>query len=200
MIALLTGVIAMKSPDAVIIDVGGVGYRVQIPFSTYFALPADGSALSLHIHTNVKEDAINLYGFLTLKEKQFFQLLLSVSGVGPKLARDILSNIQPDELASALLRSDFARLGAIPGIGKKSAERLVLELKDKVVKLGLATESSQNIALFREGTALRDDVSSALVNLGYKEAVVAKVLAEIDLSSDAPMETILKLALKRLMK
>jgi Holliday junction DNA helicase RuvA len=200
MIALLTGTIAMKSPDAVIIDVGGVGYRVQIPFSTYFALPADGSGLSLHIHTNVKEDAINLYGFLTLLEKQFFQLLLTVSGVGPKLARDILSNIQPDELASALVRGDLVRLSAIPGIGRKSAERLVLELKDKVVKLGLANGTNEKLSPSQAGTSLRDDVASALVNLGYKEAVVAKVLAEIDLSSDAPMETILKLALKRLMK
>ena len=200
MIALLTGTIAMKSPDTVIIDVGGVGYRVQIPFSTYFALPPDGSSLSLHIHTNVKEDAINLYGFLTMEEKQFFQLLLSVSGVGPKLARDILSNIQPDELASALVRGDLVRLSAIPGIGRKSAERLVLELKDKVIKLGMATGTNEKLSPSHTGNSLRDDVSSALVNLGYKEAVVAKVLAEIDLSSDAPMETILKLALKRLMK
>ena len=200
MIALLTGKIAMKSPDAVIVDVAGVGYRVQIPFSTYFALPDDGAPLTLHIHTSVKEDAINLYGFLTLQEKQFFQLLLTVSGVGPKLARDILSNIQPGDLASALLRSDFVRLSAIPGIGKKSAERLVLELKDKIVKLGLATGTDQSLAISMETTALHDDVASALVNLGYKEAVVAKVLAEIDLSSGVPMETILKLALKRLMK
>jgi len=199
MIALLTGKIALKSPDAVIVDVNGVGYRVQIPFSTYFALPDEGAPLSLHIHTNVKEDAIHLYGFLTQQEKQFFQLLLGVTGVGPKLARDILSNIQPDELASALARGDLARLSAIPGIGKKSAERLVLELKDKVVKLGLVSgQQSRPQAGVPE--SVRDDVTSALTNLGYKEAVVAKVLAEIDTDSGAPMETILKLALKRLMK
>lgn len=199
MIALLHGKIALKSPDAVILDVNGVGYRVQIPFSTYFALPDEGASLSLHIHTNVKEDAIHLYGFLTQQEKQFFQLLLGVTGVGPKLARDILSNIQPDELASALARSDLARLSAIPGIGKKSAERLVLELKDKVVKLGLVS-GQQSSPPERGSESVRDDVTSALTNLGYKEAVVAKVLAEIDTDSGAPMETILKLALKRLMK
>lgn len=199
MIALLTGRIAVKSPDSVILDVNGVGYRVQIPFSTYFALPEEGTPLSLHIHTHVKEDAIHLFGFLTPGEKQFFQLLLGVSGVGPKLARDILSNIQPEELASALVRGDLARLSAVPGIGKKSAERLVLELKDKVIKLGLAT-AQQRTPLGQQAASVRDDVASALTNLGYKDAVVAKVLSELDLDTDAPMETVLKLALKRLMK
>jgi len=199
MIALLTGRIAVKSPDSVILDVNGVGYRVQIPFSTYFALPEEGNPLSLHIHTHVKEDAIHLFGFLTQGEKQFFQLLLGVSGFGPTLARDILSNIQPEELSSALVRGDLARLSAVPGIGKKSAERLVLELKDKVIKLGLATEK-QRTPLGQQAASVRDDVASALTNLGYKDAVVAKVLSELDLDTDAPMETVLKLALKRLMK
>lgn len=199
MIALLTGRIAVKSPDSVILDVNGVGYRVQIPFSTYFALPEEGNPLSLHIYTHVKEDAIHLFGFLTPGEKQFFQLLLGVSGVGPKLARDILSNIQPEELSSALVRGDLARLSAVPGIGKKSAERLVLELKDKVIKLGLATEK-QRTPLGQQAASVRDDVASALTNLGYKDAVVAKVLSELDLDTDTPMETVLKLALKRLMK
>lgn len=200
MIALLTGSIAVKSPDTVILDVGGVGYRVQIPFSTYFALPEEGGRLSLYIHTHVKEDAINLYGFLTQSEKQFFQLLMTVSGVGPKLAKDILSNIQPDELASALSRGDIVRLNAIPGIGRKTAERLVLELKEKVVKLGLVGESGKSSAFTGQDTSVRDDVASALVNLGYKDAVVAKVLAEMEIGADTPMETVLKLALKRLMK
>lgn len=200
MIALLTGRIAGKSPDSVILDVNGVGYRVQIPFSTFFALPEDGATLTLNIHTNVKEDAIHLYGFLTLKEKQFFQLLITVSGVGPKLAKDILSNIQPDQLASALSRGDIVRLSAIPGIGKKTSERLVLELKDKVVKLGLADESNSSSRISKEESAIRDDVASALINLGYKETVVIKTLSEIETDTDTPMETVLKLALKRLMK
>ncbi|NJD92081.1 MAG: Holliday junction branch migration protein RuvA [Geobacter sp.] len=200
MIALLTGLIASKAPDTVILDVAGVGYRVQIPFSTYFSLPDDGSRLSLHIHTNVKEDAIHLFGFLTAEEKQFFQLLLSVSGVGPKLARDSLSNIQPDELSAALVRGDLARLSAIPGIGKKSAERLVLELKDKIVKLGLASPSGSALQKPAAAATIRDDVSSALINLGYKDAVVAKTLGDMEISGEESMEAILKVALKRLMK
>jgi len=200
MIALLTGKIAHKSPEFIILDVNGVGYRVQIPFSTFFALPEDGATLTLNIHTNVKEDAIQLYGFLTPEEKQFFQLLITVSGVGPKLAKDILSNIQPAQLASALCRGDIVRLSAIPGIGKKTSERLVLELKDKIVKLGLAGESDGSSTLSKQESSIRDDVASALINLGYKEALVIKTLSEIDTGADAPMETVLKLALKRLMK
>lgn len=200
MIALLTGRIAGKTPDSIILDVNGVGYRVQIPFSTYFALPDDGGTITLNIHTHVKEDAIHLFGFLTPKEKRFFQLLITVSGVGPKLARDILSNIQPDELATALCRSDIVRLSNIPGIGKKTSERLVLELKDKVVKLGLMPEPGKGVALSAADASVRDDVASALVNLGYKETIVSKVLAELENDGDAPMETVLKLALKRLMK
>lgn len=200
MIALLTGKIAGKGPDWVILDVNGVGYRVQIPFSTFFALPEDGALLTLNIHTNVKEDAIHLYGFLTPLEKQFFQLLITVSGVGPKLAKDILSNIHPDQLASALCRGDIVRLSSIPGIGKKTAERLILELKDKVVKLGLASEGEKNSILSKDDNSVRDDVASALINLGYREAVVIKTLAEIETAQEAPMETVLKLALKRLMK
>jgi Holliday junction DNA helicase RuvA len=200
MIALLTGKIAGKSPDSVTLDVNGVGYRVQIPFSTFFALPDDGATITLNIHTTVKEDAIHLYGFLTPEEKQFFQLLTTVSGVGPKLAKDILSNIQPDHLAAALCRGDTVRLSAIPGIGKKTAERLILELKDKVVKLGLARESGSISVRAAEENTVRDDVASALINLGYKEAVVIKTLAELETDPAAQMETVLKLALKRLMK
>lgn len=200
MIALLTGKIAGKSPDAVILDVNGVGYRVQIPFSTYFALPDEGATLTLNIHTNVKEDAIHLYGFLTPQEKQVFQLLITVSGVGPKLAKDILSNIQPHELAAALCRGDIVRLSAIPGIGKKTSERLVLELKEKFVKLGLAGENGKETTLSKQNSSIRDDVASALINLGYKEALVTKTLAEFETAADTPMETVLRLALKRLMK
>ncbi len=200
MIALLTGRIASRTPEAVILDVNGVGYRVQIPFSTFFALPEDGTPLTLNIHTHVKEDAIHLYGFLTPQEKQFFQLLLTVSGVGPKLAKDILSNIQPDELASALARGDINRLSAIPGIGRKTSERMILELKDKVIKLGLVSSSGNSSPLSAADPSVRDDVASALVNLGYKEALVIKTLAEFETENGAPMEKILKLALKRLMK
>ena len=200
MIALLTGKIAYKAPDYIILDVNGVGYRVQIPFSTYYALPAEGGAVSLQIHTSVKEDAINLYGFRTQQEKELFQLLIGVSGVGPKLANGILSNSEPSELADSLLRGDLARLSAIPGIGKKTAERLVLELKEKVKKLGLGQPASQDAAPAAAKQEIREDVLSALINLGYKESVVQKALGDVRITEDATVESILKQALKVLMK
>ncbi len=199
MIALLTGRIAYKSPEFIIMDVNGVGYRVQIPFSTYYNLPGEGEEISLNIYTQVKEDAINLYGFRTLTEKAFFQLLISISGIGPKLGKDILSNIQVEELARAITQGDLARLSAIPGIGRKSAERLVLELKSKVPKLDISVPAQTGSAP-PLSSAVADDVASALVNLGYKEAVVKKALAEMELPADEPMEEVLKKALKMLMK
>lgn len=199
MIALLTGVIAHKSPDHIILDVHGVGYRVLIPFSTYYDLPEEGGAASLHIHTSVREDAIQLYGFRTRLEKSFFQLLISVSGIGPKMARDILSNIQPAPLAQALAQGDVNKLSAIPGIGKKTAERLALELKDKVGKLDLASlPASEAREIPTE--AVMDDVLSALLNLGYKEPQVRKALAGLDATGGATVEELLKQALKILMK
>ena len=200
MIAMLTGQIAHKSPDHVILDVHGVGYRVMIPFSTYYELPEEGVA-TLHIHTSVREDAIQLYGFRTRTEKSFFQLLISVSGIGPKLARDILSNIQPAPLASALIQGDLHKLSTIPGIGKKTAERLVLELKDKVGKLdsGVIQQTEGNTAS-TAAAGVKDDVTSALLNLGYKEQQVRKVLMEVECSTTATVEEVLKQALKILMK
>lgn len=199
MIAMLTGKVSRKQPDCVILDVNGVGYRVQIPFSTYYALPAEGGTVTLQIHTAVKEDAINLYGFRTVEEKELFQLLIGVSGVGPKLANGILSNSEPTELAESLIRGDIVRLSAIPGIGKKTAERLVLELKEKVKKL--ATVQPRPEALQPSARPeIRDDVLSALINLGYKEAVVLKVLNELAQAPDATVESLLKQALKVLMK
>lgn len=198
MIALLTGKIAHKSPDHIILDVNGVGYRVMIPFSTYYELPEEG-AVSLHIHTSVREDAIHLYGFRTRVEKSFFQLLISVSGVGPKLARDILSNIQPAALAQALSLSDIHKLSTIPGIGKKTAERLILELKDKVGKLEIAAlPASEARGIPAEDVI--EDVVSALMNLGYKEPQVKKALGGLDASRGGGVEELLKQALKILMK
>ncbi|MDD2365910.1 MAG: Holliday junction branch migration protein RuvA [Desulfuromonadaceae bacterium] len=199
MIALLSGVIAHKSPDHIILDVHGVGYRVHIPFSTYYDLPEEGGEASLHIHTNVREDAILLYGFRTRLEKSFFQMLIAVSGVGPKLARDILSNIQPEQLAHSLLHGDLGKLSTIPGIGKKTSERLVLELKDKVGKLDL---SSLPVTDVRDApsTDVEGDVISALINLGYKEPQVRKTLASLDANGEVTVEGLLKRALKVLMR
>ncbi|HET6420570.1 MAG TPA: Holliday junction branch migration protein RuvA [Geobacteraceae bacterium] len=199
MIALLTGKIAQKSPEFIILDVNGVGYRVQIPFSTYYELPEEGGTVSLNIYTHVKEDAISLYGFRTVAEKNFFQLLISVSGIGPKVGKDILSNCQVADLSSAIQRGDISRLCAIPGVGRKTAERMVLELKEKAQKLD---SSMPSLAEGRSAVSggIIDDVASALVNLGYKEAVVRKALAEMDIPADASMETVLKQALKYLMR
>jgi Holliday junction DNA helicase RuvA len=199
MIALLTGRIAHKSPDHIIMDVNGVGYRVLIPFSTYYELPEEGGSTTLHIHTSVREDAILLYGFRTRLEKSFFQLLISVTGVGPKLARDILSNIQPGPLAQALGQSDIGKLSTIPGIGKKTAERLVLELKDKARKLDM---SSLPAVERRDIPAddIMEDVVSALLNLGYKEPQVRKATAGLNAAGGVTVEGLLKQALKVLMK
>ncbi|QWV94347.1 Holliday junction branch migration protein RuvA [Geomonas oryzisoli] len=199
MIALLTGKIAHKAPDYVILDVNGVGYQVFIPFSTYYALPAEGGTTTLQVHTSVKEDAINLYGFRTQQEKELFQLLIGVSGVGPKLANSILSNSEPSELSESLVSGNIARLSAIPGIGKKTAERLVLELKEKMKKLGM-TAAAPGTAAAPAKPEIREDVLSALINLGYKENVVQKALAELKFPEDATVESLLKQALKKLMK
>jgi len=198
MIAMLTGQIAYKSPDHIVLDVNGVGYRVLIPFSTYYELPEEGT-VSLHIHTSVREDAIQLYGFRTRLEKSFFQLLISVSGIGPKLGRDILSNIQPAALAQALSQGDIHKLSAIPGIGKKTAERLILELKEKVGKLDMTSVPAAERRELPAGDVM-DDVASALLNLGYKEPQVRKALGGLDASGGAGVEELLKQALKILMK
>lgn len=199
MIALLTGRIAHKSPEFIILDVNGVGYQVQIPFSTYYELPEEGKTVSLSIYTHVREDAITLFGFRTTVEKQFFKLLISVSGIGPKMAKDILSNIQPNELAYAIIHGDLARLATIPGIGKKTAERMVLELKEKALKIDAgAPPKGDDYASVSSG--ITDDVASALVNLGYKEALVQKALSGMVIGAGDSVEGILKQALKKLMK
>ena len=201
MIALLTGTIAYKSPDYIILDVNGVGYRVQIPFSTYYDLPDEGGKSTLHIHTNVKEDAIHLYGFRTPAEKTFFQLLIGVAGVGPKLANGILSNSPVEELRRALMSGDLVRLAAVPGIGKKTAERLVLELREKVLKLdpGVPPSGAGELSTLPP-PGITDDVASALINLGYREMIVKKALAEVSATPDDTVETLLKQVLKLLMK
>jgi len=199
MIALLTGQLAQRNPEQSIIDVAGVGYRVQIPLSTYYALPETGQ-VQLRVHTHVKEDAIQLYGFLTDAEKSLFALLISVSGVGPKLAITILSHIPATELALALGQGDVPRLTAIPGIGKKSAERLVLELQDKASKFaapGLVTSSTAQKPLQSNH---HQDALSALVNLGYKETLARNALKNLTTAPGAPLEEVLKAALKILVK
>jgi len=199
MIALLTGQIAHRSPEQLILDVGGVGYRLQIPLSTFYALPETGQ-VQLRVHTHVKEDAIQLFGFLSESEKSLFALLISVSGVGPKLAINILSHIPTEELALALCQGDVQRLVAIPGIGKKSAERLVLELQDKAA-IHVGSGPIKDIG--RQGAGEEDshqDALSALINLGYKEVLARKALKGLAIAPTAPLEEVLKAALKNLGK
>jgi holliday junction DNA helicase RuvA len=175
MIAHLTGLLLSKSADRVVLDVNGVGYEVAIPFSTYYDLKAPGERVSLHVHTHVKEDALSLYGFLTLPEKRLFTQLIQVSSIGPKLAVTILSGLPVEELRAAVVRADVPRLSGIPGIGKKTAERIILELKDKISKDAAAASEEM-----RSGVpgALQSDVVSALVNLGYARNVAEKAMSQ----------------------
>jgi Holliday junction DNA helicase RuvA len=200
MIALVHGTLVYKSIDQVIIDVGGVGYRLFIPLSTFYALPETGEA-SLYTHTHVREDALLLYGFLTLEEKNLFVTLIGISGVGPKLAVNILSHIPVADLKNAIAAEDVKRLSGLPGIGKKTAERLVLELKDKVGPVNVnLTETGISSLPGKSSGDLINDVISALVNLGYKENQARKVLESMELASDVAMEDALKGALKVLVR
>ena len=203
MIAMLTGQLVSKGTDQIIIEVaGGVGYRVLIPLSTFYSLPDDGT-VKLHIHTHVREDALLLYGFLTADERALFILLLSVAGVGPKLALNILSHASPGDLRQAISRSDVKKLATLPGIGNKSAERLVLELKEKVNKLDLSgdlLERGRDTAMTLSSPDQTEDALSALLNLGYKDVQARKALAAIVITPETPLEEILKSALKSLMR
>jgi len=163
MIGRLTGRLAAKAPDQLVLDVAGVGYLVHIPLSTFYELPDVESPASLWIHTHVREDTLALYGFLTERERSLFLLLLSVAGIGPKVALTVLSGIPPSELVAALSRQDVRRLVAVPGVGKKTAERMVLELAEKAG--AFADEAPPAAAAVAAG-----DVVSALVNLGYRKA------------------------------
>jgi len=200
MIALVNGELAYKSIGHVIVDVNGVGYRLFIPLSTYYSLP-DNGPVQLFVHTHVREDALLLYGFLTLDEKDLFAILIGISGVGPKLAVNILSHIPVADLKIAIVQGDIKRLSALPGIGKKTAERLVLELKDKftVSPESLAATGTSSQAVGSRPDPL-GDVVSALVNLGYKETQARKILESMEIAPDAAMEDILKGALKVLVR
>ncbi|MDA2923870.1 Holliday junction branch migration protein RuvA [Acidobacteria bacterium AH-259-L09] len=179
MIAHLKGVIREKSAGRLVVDVSGVGYEVLIPFSTYYELGEIGETVSLRIYTHVKENALKLYGFRTSKEKKLFTQLIQVSGIGPKLGVTILSGLPVDEFVQAVMDGEVVKLNRIPGVGKKTAERLVVEMKDKVVELFPEVEEAK-----KEGVPgfLQADVVSALVNLGYPkntaEKAVAKALEE----------------------
>lgn len=201
MFALITGKLAHKSTNEVIVDVGGIGYQIYIPLSTFYDLPGTGDHVSFHIHTHVKQDAIQLFGFRSLGEKSIFQLMIQVSGIGPKLAINVLSGISGPELARAVSGGDLTRLVTIPGIGKKTAERMILELKDKFSKLVLDEMAGPAPAELPFDT-LMNDALSALENLGYKQPVAKKALERVrgTLDEDITIEELLKKALKLLAK
>jgi len=174
MIAHLRGTLLAKHPNQAIVETHGVGYDVAISVPTFSEMPAAGSEVALHIHTHVREDALSLYGFLRLEEKHLFEKLLTVSGIGPKLAITILSGMPADEMTGAIRGADLARLTRIPGIGKKTAERMVLELRDKLPAVAGAPATASAPA-----SPVIEDVISALVNLGYQHAAAEKALMAI---------------------
>lgn len=193
MIARLEGLVVEKSPECVVLDVHGVGYEVRVPLSTFFELPDEGKLVRLRIHTHVREDAFSLFGFLSETERALFRLLLATSGVGPKLALSILSGLPVKKLAAALRAGDLATLTGIPGVGKKTAERMVLELRDKVLGLDVDTQPERPPAPDAAAAA-----ESALTNLGYPrpqaERAVRRAL-EI-LPEGASLEALIKEALR----
>ena len=174
MIAHLRGKLLTKHPNQAIVETGGVGYDVTISVPTFSDLPAVGGDVALHIHTHVREDMLALYGFLRQAEKTLFEKLITVSGIGPKLAITILSGMAADEMVNAIRGNDIARLTRIPGIGKKTAERMVLELRDK-----LPPEKAGEVTTIPTLSAVEEDVLSALMNLGYQRASAEKALAAI---------------------
>jgi Holliday junction DNA helicase RuvA len=194
-IAHLSGTLAQKIPGEAVIDVGGVGYQVYIPLDVFYRLPEIGASVSLQIYTHVREDALQLFGFQDPAEKQLFLLLLGVSGIGPKLAVNILSGIATEELSRALKEGDQVRLVAIPGVGRKLAERMIVELKDKFATLAPAGPES---AKGDGGSQLLLDAVSALVNLGYKRPEAEKMVREVLKRGERSLETVLKEALRRM--
>ena len=194
MIAHISGTLAQKIPGEVVIDVAGVGYQIFIPLNVFYRLPEIGAPLSLQIYTHVREDALQLFGFQDCGDKQLFLLLLGVSGIGPKLAVNILSGIATDELSRALKEGDQVRLMAIPGVGRKLAERMIVELKDKFASLAPTGPESAKI---EGGSQLLSDAVSALVNLGYKRPEAEKIVREVLRRGERSLENVLKESLRR---
>ena len=195
MIAQISGILAQKIPGEAVVDVGGVGYQVFIPLNVFYGLPEIGAAVCLQIYTHVREDALQLFGFQDHAEKQLFLLLLGVSGIGPRLAVNILSGIAAEELSRALKEGDQVRLVAIPGVGRKLAERMIVELKDKFATLAAAGPES---AKADRGSQLLLDAISALVNLGYKRPDAEKMVREALRKGEHSLENVLKEALRRM--
>lgn len=192
MIGQLRGALIDKRPNHVVLDVGGVGYEVQIPLSTFAGLGALRAETTLLIHTHVREDQIALFGFLTAREKQCFELLISASGVGPALALKILSGMSLEELVPAIRKGDVVQLKRIPGVGQKTAERMVVELRDKLAVIDVAEEGKRPTR-----SQVESDVASALVNLGYEPRAIEKTM-EMVREQNSSFDALLKAALHTL--
>ena len=207
MIAHLSGTLLSKQPNSVILDVAGVGYEVTIPVSTFYDLDDAGSNVQLRIYTHVREDALQLYGFKTARERELFLRLISVSGIGPRLGITLLSGMSADEMIASIRTNNLARLTLIPGVGRKTAERLVMELRDKVASLSSAELEEELGAKTETGApvltedSMRGDVLSALLNLGYQRNAAEKaVTGAIDEGGDISVELILRRSLRKLAK
>lgn len=197
MIARIHGTLIQKSVLQCVVDVHGTGYRIVVPLTTFYELPEIGQPVVLHIHTHVREDAIHLFGFHTVEEREVFQLMISVSGIGPKLAVNILSGIDARELARAVLDGDLKRLTGIPGVGRKTAERMILELREKVAKLE-AEAGQAGIVTPQGNLQIQDDALSALLNLGYRVPVAKEAIERAlkEASGGLSLDRLLKEALR----
>jgi Holliday junction DNA helicase RuvA len=207
MIAHLSGTLLSKQPTSAIVDVGGVGYEVVIPLSTFYELGEHGAAVQLRIYTHVREDALQLYGFKTARERELFLQLISVNGVGPSLAIKLLSGMNADEMIASIRTNNLVRLVAIPGVGRKTAERLVVDLRDKIAALSspaLEEEFAAKAAAAGDVAttdSMRDDAMSALANLGYQRAAAEKAVKNaVDEGGDLSVEVILRRSLRSLAK
>jgi Holliday junction DNA helicase RuvA len=202
LIAQLSGKLIYKQPNTIIIDINGVGYEVTIPLSTFYGLGEVGSEASLKIHTHVREDLIQLFGFLTTREKELFLRLTSVSGIGPKLAITMLSGLPAAELIPAIKNNDLGRLTSIPGVGRKTAERVVVELRDKIAAMSIeemAAAASAPGATPGADLEVRDDTVAALMQLGYQKAQAERAVdSALREEGDRTIQAVLKKSLKRL--
>ena len=202
MIAHIRGRLSQKQPGMVIVDVHGLGYLLFITLGTFYKLPPEGDEVFLHTYTHMRENTLELYGFSSWTEREMFRLLLGVTGCGPRLACNVLSGIRPDELAAAIARDDIARLVAIPGVGKRIAERLVVELRDKIISQWLMADAEPNAQAEPNMGAIREEAISALTNLGYhrkeSEKIVQAALSDLKSNNTDPvlLEDVIRLALR----
>lgn len=199
MIARLAGTLAEKAPGRIIVDVSGVGYDVQVPLSTFYVIGEPGTEVAIRVHTHVREDVIALFGFATSLEQELFERLISISGIGPKLALAVLSGMEPPDLVRAIKFQDVARLTSIPGVGKKTAERIGLELKDRLPQSVQAAADAAKPAA--PGDQLRGDLLSALLNLGYQRVPAEKAIEKVLKDASEPrFDEALRAVLRALMK